>query len=115
MDDNAGHGSLDIFIFNVVFVILSLQQCRTFLPLRSSPISSSSHKVLAVGFVNGNHFVQVFMKPEAPMPPIATNWHRHHHPDADGWQLPFAKSIEKFRELIGNSVATQEAVNLDSD
>ncbi|XXG68777.1 hypothetical protein AAC387_Pa06g1786 [Persea americana] len=108
-------GHLISSYYNVVLVLLSLQQCLTFMPLRSSSIPSNSHKVLVVGFVNGNHFVQVFMKPEAPMPPIATNWHRHHHPDADGWQLPFAKSIEKFRELIGNSVATQEAVNLDSD
>ena len=108
-------GHLISSYYNVVLVLLSLQQCLTFLPLRSSPIPSSSHKVLAVGFINGNHFVQVFMKPEAPMPPIATNWHRHHYPDTDRWQVPYAKSIEKFRELIGNSVATQESVNLDSD
>ncbi|XXG59129.1 hypothetical protein AAC387_Pa04g1266 [Persea americana] len=98
-------GHLISSYYNVVLVILSLQQCLTFLPLRLSLISSSSHKVLAVGFVNGNHFVQVFMKLEAPMPPIAINWHRHHHLDADGWRLPYAKSIAQFRELIGNSVA----------
>ncbi|XXG82503.1 hypothetical protein AAC387_Pa10g0435 [Persea americana] len=68
-----------------------------------------------MGHLFFSYYKVVFMKPEAPMPPIATNWHRQHHPDADGWQLPYPKSIEQFKELIGNSVATQESVNLDSN
>ena len=35
------------------------ERCLTFLPLRSPPIPVPSHKVFAIGFVNGNHFVQV--------------------------------------------------------
>ncbi|XXG76788.1 hypothetical protein AAC387_Pa08g1072 [Persea americana] len=60
-------------------------------------------------------FVQVFMTPGAPMPPIATNWLRHHHPIVDGWQLSYAARIEQFRANIGNDVAMQESVNLDID
>ena len=108
-------GHLMSSYYKVVLVFLSLQQCLTFLPLISSPIPPSDHKIITIGFVNGSHYVQVFMKTEAPMPPIATNWHRHHHPDADGWQLPYAKSIEQFKEILENSVATQESVNLGGD
>ena len=41
--------------YNVVLIHLSLQQCLTFLPSRSSLIPSSSHIVIVIGFVNGNH------------------------------------------------------------
>ena len=108
-------GHLISSFYNVVLVLLSVHQCLTFLPLKSSPIPPCQRKLIAIGFVNGNHFVQVFMTPGALMPPIATNWYRHHHPNADGWQLPYAQSIEQFKELIGTSVATTKSVNLDSD
>ena len=108
-------GHLISSYYNVVLVHLSVQQCLTFLPLKSSLIPPCKRKLIAVGFVNGNHFVQVLMTPGAPMPPIATNWCRHHHLNADGWQLPYAQSFERFKEIIGTSVATTESVNLDSD
>lgn len=46
--------------YNVVFISLSSHMCLTFLPLRSVPEPSVSRKSVAIGFVNGNHFVQVF-------------------------------------------------------
>lgn len=45
--------------YNVVLYHLSMQQCLTFLPLRSNPMPLHARKEIAIGFVNGNHFIQV--------------------------------------------------------
>ena len=46
--------------YNVVLVSLSLQQSMTFFPLRSQPPrDSSTHRIICIGHVHGNHFVQV--------------------------------------------------------
>ena len=45
--------------YNVVLLYLSMQQCLTFLPFRSNPLPIASRKIIAMGFVNGNHFVEV--------------------------------------------------------
>lgn len=52
-------GHLIASCYNVVLYHLSLQQCLTFLPLRSVPVPLLSRKDIAIGFVNGNHFVEV--------------------------------------------------------
>ena len=47
--------------YNVVLVSLSLQQSMTFFPLRSQPPrDSSTHRMICIGHVHGNHFVQVY-------------------------------------------------------
>jgi len=46
--------------YNVILVSLSLQQSMTFSPFRSQPpIDSSVHRIICIGHVFGNHFVQV--------------------------------------------------------
>ena len=46
--------------YNVILVSLSLQQSMTFFPLRSQPPRDSSvHRIICIGHVYGNHFVQV--------------------------------------------------------
>ncbi|CAH9077106.1 unnamed protein product, partial [Cuscuta epithymum] len=44
--------------YKVVLVFLSKPVCVTFLPLRSNP-PLQHHRVLVLGFVNGNHYIQV--------------------------------------------------------
>ncbi|XP_028066880.1 uncharacterized protein LOC114269717 [Camellia sinensis] len=56
--------------------------CLAFLPLRSPPITLADRREIAIGFVNGNHFVQVFLKAGHLVPPIAVLWRVHHHPCA---------------------------------
>ena len=53
-------GHLIASAYNVVVFHLSMKQCLTFLPLRSNPIPTDFHKEIAIGFVNNNHFVEVF-------------------------------------------------------
>ncbi|XP_028097182.1 uncharacterized protein LOC114297034 [Camellia sinensis] len=50
-------GHLIASCYNVVLYLLSAQQCLTFLPLRLVPISQFQRREIAIGFVNGNHFV----------------------------------------------------------
>ncbi|KAL5147502.1 hypothetical protein HKD37_06G017182 [Glycine soja] len=46
--------------YNVILVSLSQQQSMTFFPLRSQPPpDSSGHRIICVGHVFGNHFVQL--------------------------------------------------------
>ncbi|KAH7855581.1 hypothetical protein Vadar_026479 [Vaccinium darrowii] len=84
---NMGH--LIASTYNVALVFLSQCQCLTFLPLLSHPLARQC-KVIAIGFVNGNHFVQVYMKPWSPMPLIANNWYKYWHDEAKDWEKPFA-------------------------
>ncbi|KAL5190965.1 hypothetical protein HKD37_04G010299 [Glycine soja] len=61
--------------YNVILVSLSQQQSMTFFPLRSQPPpDSSGHRMICVGHVFGNHFVQVYLKDHCPLPPPALLW-----------------------------------------
>ncbi|KAG5516580.1 hypothetical protein RHGRI_037334 [Rhododendron griersonianum] len=101
-------GHLIASTYNCVLVHLSKNQCLTFLPLRSKPLPSMRRKVIAIGFVDGGHFVQVFLKNGSPMPPIACNWTIFRDQVAKNWGVPYAAAIKKFNEIIGNDVATKE-------
>jgi histone-lysine N-methyltransferase SETD2 len=52
-------GPLIASTYGVAFFHLSRHQCITYLPHRSAPPTTSIRKEIAMGFVNGNHFVQV--------------------------------------------------------
>ncbi|XP_060969793.1 protein FAR1-RELATED SEQUENCE 6-like [Cannabis sativa] len=100
--------------YNIVLVHLSIQQCLTFFPLRSNPLPAILHKIITIGFVNNNHFIEVFMQHNSPIPPVATNWVRYLYSCAEGWQTPYEVRMRVFRDLVGKEVATQETINLDT-
>ncbi|XP_028114387.1 uncharacterized protein LOC114312350 [Camellia sinensis] len=111
---NMGH--LIESCYNVVLYHLFAQQCLTFLPLRSVPISQVQRCEIVIGFVNGNHFVQVFMLLGHPVPLIATNWCKFHRSCATGWDTVYSHQIEHFKEVVHSGVATRETfdcINLD--
>ncbi|XP_028099400.1 uncharacterized protein LOC114298950 [Camellia sinensis] len=66
-------GHLVALSYNLVLYHLSLQQCLTFLPLRTVSVPQLDRREIAIGFVNGNHFIQVLLQPGHPVPLIATN------------------------------------------
>jgi len=50
-------------MYNVILVSLSQQQSMTFFPLRSQPLPDSSvHRIICIGHVYDNHFVQVYSR-----------------------------------------------------
>ncbi|KAH1190294.1 hypothetical protein GmHk_20G057884 [Glycine max] len=99
--------------YNVIVVSLSKQQSTTFFPLRSQPLANSSlHRIICIGHVNDNHFVevhcryevffflylcnefcrieltlfshvqQVYLKERCPLPPVVYLWFSNYHPQA---------------------------------
>ncbi|XP_057511322.1 protein NLP6-like isoform X2 [Actinidia eriantha] len=94
-------GHLIASCYNVVLYHLSHQQCLTFLPLRSVPIPAASRREIAIGFVNDNHFVEVFLLPNHPVPPVVSSWKRYRSPCAQGWDTTYNGRIQQFRELVG--------------
>ncbi|XP_028118504.1 uncharacterized protein LOC114316046 [Camellia sinensis] len=87
----------------VVLVHLFMQQCLTFLSLRSIPTSAASRKEIS------------HLEPGHPIPPIATNWQRYHDPCAIGWKVAYSSRVQHFKSLISLDVATIETVDLDED
>ncbi|XP_038679431.1 uncharacterized protein LOC119980706 [Tripterygium wilfordii] len=75
MMHNMGH--LIASSYNVILHLLSSEQCLTFLPLRSVPPPSHEHVTITIGFVNNNHFIQVTLIEDYPMPPIMIQWFRY--------------------------------------
>ena len=69
--------------YNVVFVSLSMTLNNTFFPLTIAPsMYTSRHKIIVVGFVNNNHWVQVKLKPDSPLPPVTDRWRQNCTEDA---------------------------------
>ena len=99
--------------YNLVLYHLSIEQCLTFLPLRYVPVPMPSRNERTIGFVNRNHFVQFFLKPGHPIPPIANKWRQFHHSCADGWELSYRDRIKRFKEFVTLDVSTCETTDLD--
>ncbi|KAH1194292.1 hypothetical protein GmHk_19G055125 [Glycine max] len=75
---------------NVILVFLSLQQSITFFPLRSQlPTNSSVHRVICIGHVYVNHFVQVYLRDRYPLPPLVLLRSRNCHPQAKQWPTSY--------------------------
>ncbi|KAH1249935.1 PKS-NRPS hybrid synthetase [Glycine max] len=67
--------------YSVILVSLSLQQNMTFFPLRSQPPTDSFvHRIICIGHIFGNNFVQVYLKDHCPLPPLALLWSWNCHP-----------------------------------
>ncbi|XP_028111986.1 uncharacterized protein LOC114310236 [Camellia sinensis] len=84
--------------------------CLTFLPLRSPPVTLADRCEIAIGFVNGNHFV--FLEAGHPVPSIVVLWRVHHHPCASKWENAYVSHIKKFKDNIRPNVATPETFDV---
>ncbi|KAL8470304.1 hypothetical protein ACS0TY_032958 [Phlomoides rotata] len=68
--------------YNVAFITLSRDMSLTFLPMHSAlPVNPRS---ICMGMVNNNHFIQVYLAANRPMPPVASSWTTYHKRAADG-------------------------------
>ncbi|KAH6792406.1 hypothetical protein C2S52_002883 [Perilla frutescens var. hirtella] len=101
--------------YNVVFIHISRKQCLTYLPLRSNPPPKSQHRIITIGYVNDNHFVQVLLKHDAPVPPIMPNWKYSRLESAAGWDSSFLARIKDFSALVSmeSNFKSGETINLD--
>ena len=61
--------------YSVVFVSISIRLNITFFPLLIAPPPyTSRHKIIVVGFVNRNYWVQIKLKPDCPLPLVNKRW-----------------------------------------
>lgn len=98
--------------YNIVLHYFSLDQCLTFLPLRSKPVCAELRNEFAMAFVNPDHFVHVILKKKCPVPPIANHWLEYHDQIANDWDSIYQSRIKKFRNLISPSIALRESIDL---
>ncbi|KAL5187188.1 hypothetical protein HKD37_05G012907 [Glycine soja] len=86
--------------YNVILVSLSHQQSMTFFPLRSQPPGDSSvHRIICIGHVYVNHFVQIYLKDRCPLPSIALLWSSNCHPQAKLGPTPYISRMQHYRSF----------------
>ncbi|XP_057478773.1 uncharacterized protein LOC130766091 [Actinidia eriantha] len=78
----------------------NVASCFTHLPLRSSPVPNQERREIAIAHV-GNHFVQGFLHPHYPIPPIPTWWWQHSSYEAKGWAARYRTRVHLWYEVIG--------------
>ncbi|KAH1226999.1 hypothetical protein GmHk_10G027358 [Glycine max] len=87
--------------YNVILVSLSRKQSMTFFPLRSQPPSDSSvHRMICVGHVFGNHFVQIYLKDRCPLPPLALLWSTNCYSQAKQWPTSYVSRMQQYTSLM---------------
>ncbi|GFS42965.1 hypothetical protein Acr_00g0082820 [Actinidia rufa] len=82
--------------------------CFTHLPLRTPPIPNQQRLEIAIVHV-GNHFVQVFLHPHYPVPPIPMWWWQHSSYEAKGWAARYETRVHLWYEVIGTSTSAPGA------
>ncbi|XP_058217423.1 uncharacterized protein LOC131328499 [Rhododendron vialii] len=77
--------------------------CFTHLPLRSPPVSVEYRREIAIARVNNDHFVQIFLEPNYPVPPIPIWWEEHSSDEAKGWAASYETRLLLWYEVMGIS------------
>ncbi|KAH1203738.1 hypothetical protein GmHk_17G049891 [Glycine max] len=99
--------------YNVILISLSHQQSMTFFLLRSQPPRDSSvHRIICVGHVYDNHFVQIYLKDHCPLPPIALLWSSNCPPQAKQWPTPYISKMQHYRSF---TMYKRDYVDLNDD
>ncbi|PNX84738.1 hypothetical protein L195_g040801, partial [Trifolium pratense] len=70
---------------------------ETYFPLEGEP--SCRDKLMCLGWVNRNHFMQVTLKLDNPIPPTNKMWVQHHLKSAHNWPSRYAHRMEKYTKL----------------
>ncbi|KAH1209619.1 Protein FAR1-RELATED SEQUENCE 5 [Glycine max] len=117
--------------YNVIVVSLSKQQSMTFFPLRSQPLTNSSlHRIICIGHVYDNHFVEVhciyevieltfishtqlvYLKERCPLPPVSLLWSSNCHPQAKSWPNPYISRMQHYKSFV---MFKRDYVDLNDD
>ncbi|XP_057500888.1 uncharacterized protein LOC130784919 [Actinidia eriantha] len=88
--------------YNLVLHTFSenVMSCFTHLPLRTPPVPNQERREIAIAHVS-NQFVQVFLHPHYPVPPIPTWWWQHSSYEAKGWAARYRTHVHLWYEVIG--------------
>jgi alpha-glucosidase len=74
--------------------------CFTHLPLRSPPVAVRARREIAIARI-GQHFVQVFLRPHYPVPPIPVWWWQNASDEAKGWATRYTVRLNLWSEVMG--------------
>ena len=56
-------------------------------------------RVISIGFVNENHWVQVKLKSACPLPPLAWHWNKHRIDESTSWAIAYAGRLQHWGSL----------------
>ncbi|XP_058746442.1 uncharacterized protein LOC131619355 [Vicia villosa] len=90
--------------YSVVFVSLSMRMNIAFFPLLiASPLYTSRHTIIDVGFVNSNHWVQIKLRLGCPLSFVTDRWRNNCSNNAKAWESAYASRFTHWETLAGNS------------
>jgi histone-lysine N-methyltransferase SETD2 len=79
--------------YNTGFVLLTRSEySETFFSLEGEP--PNREKLLCIGWVNNNHFMQIHLKPDSPIPQTSRMWDKHHLKSADRWPDRYVQQLK---------------------
>ncbi|XP_027191682.1 uncharacterized protein [Cicer arietinum] len=82
-------------LYNVILVSLSRNLNMTFFPLNKSPSKETFvQSLLAIGFVNENHWVQIKLKSDCPLPPTSQKWKDFCSDTTKSWEVAYAARMK---------------------
>ncbi|XP_058749864.1 uncharacterized protein LOC131622860 [Vicia villosa] len=83
--------------YNVVLVSLG-HPSLSYFPMTSAHSPNAS--IYCIGFVNGNHWVQVNMNEGFPFSPVTNEWKKYRTKDATSWMEGFAGRLQHWQRLM---------------
>nr|XP_027187201.1 uncharacterized protein LOC113785056 [Cicer arietinum] len=102
-------------LYNVILVSLSRNLNMTFFPLNKSPSKETFvHSLIAIGFVNENHWVQIKLKSDCPLPPTSQKWKDFCSDTAKSWEVAYAARMKHW-ERIDPSFIRSSCISLNED
>ncbi|XP_023753777.1 uncharacterized protein LOC111902140 [Lactuca sativa] len=84
--------------YNVVLHCLSVGDSLTYLPLWSTPPTWHERVAVAIGLVNGNHYVKLTLQAGYPMPPIVPQWTHYRYECASSWVTPYITQLDMYNQ-----------------
>nr|XP_027192079.1 uncharacterized protein LOC113787271 [Cicer arietinum] len=102
-------------LYNVILVSLSRNLNMTFFPLNKSPSKETfGQSLLAIGFVNENHWVQIKLKSDCPLPPTSQKWKDFCSDTTKSWEVAYAARMKHW-ERIDPSFIRSSCISLNED
>ncbi|PIA29532.1 hypothetical protein AQUCO_05900042v1 [Aquilegia coerulea] len=93
--------------YHCLLVSISLETCLTFVPLRTAP-SGKQSQVIAIGHIDGNHFVPLKLKVGCPIPEPVLFWKKFHNREAGKWENFLKHRNRAFNEIAGNKYSCSQ-------
>ncbi|MCH82047.1 otubain [Trifolium medium] len=89
--------SYNLVKYTVVVLAGNGGYSETYFPLEGVP--TASDKLMCLGWVNGNHFLVIRLKPGCPIPPTSLMWDRHCLGEAVKWPGRYIHRMSAYNTL----------------